>query len=320
MKATIAIVSSLVIGLTLGFVAPAISTDNEEAGIVVAKEGDTEIMVCVDWETKEMRHSKYWEECPPRHTEKTLGIQGPEGPQGPQGEQGPRGFSGSGGRGPQGETTSLWDSLDSCHKKLDAAIAAGYQMYLKSDRNEFESSTGCTVENILNQDFIDTVRDIGLPVITSVEYVSTSGGEGEDFTFGEVTAETFRGNTVTYRVQIANYDSYSNSGSGSRYQYCLADEDTQGDGGKGYSPGQLVEVGNGEFTMLRYLRATPFESDTFRVEFNLGYVTNSGCQPLNFWTGYSMDFVERPMFIYEDPERYLGTDKYQGALSYWGWR
>lgn len=82
-----------------------------------------------------------------------------------------------------------------------------------------------------------------------------------------------------------------------------------------------MEVGNGEFTMVQSLMATPFDKDSFRVEFNLGFVNGSeGCSALNYWTSQFDDSNNRELYIYEDPERYLGTNQYQGALTYWGWK
>lgn len=89
-----------------------------------------ETTVCVDWDTKELRFSKYWEKCPPRHASMVLGgaksaydlavefgfvgsveewldslkgapgiagqgSRGPSGPVGPTGAQGPKGDSGT---------------------------------------------------------------------------------------------------------------------------------------------------------------------------------------------------------------------------------
>jgi hypothetical protein len=36
----------------------------------------SEINVCVDWDTKEIKYSKYWEKCPAKHTSLTLGSEG----------------------------------------------------------------------------------------------------------------------------------------------------------------------------------------------------------------------------------------------------
>jgi hypothetical protein len=36
----------------------------------------SEINVCVDWTTKEIKYSKYWEKCPAKHTSLTLGSEG----------------------------------------------------------------------------------------------------------------------------------------------------------------------------------------------------------------------------------------------------
>ena len=36
----------------------------------------SEINVCVDWDTKEIKYSKFWEKCPAKHTAMTLGSEG----------------------------------------------------------------------------------------------------------------------------------------------------------------------------------------------------------------------------------------------------
>jgi hypothetical protein len=88
----------------------------------------SEINLCVDWVTKEIKYSKYWEKCPARHTAMTMGSEGSsayeiavangfvgtvdewltslEGADGADGARGRAGSDGSGGSGagPQGET------------------------------------------------------------------------------------------------------------------------------------------------------------------------------------------------------------------------
>ena len=65
----------------------------------------SEINVCVDWDTKEVKYSKYWEKCPARHTTMTLGSEGPTGPAGADGREGSTGAQGANGeRGPTGAT------------------------------------------------------------------------------------------------------------------------------------------------------------------------------------------------------------------------
>jgi hypothetical protein len=88
----------------------------------------SEINVCVDWTTKEIKYSKLWNKCPAKHTSMTLGSEGSsayeiavangfvgtvdewltslEGADGADGARGRAGSDGSGGSGagPQGET------------------------------------------------------------------------------------------------------------------------------------------------------------------------------------------------------------------------
>ena len=72
----------------------------------------SEINVCVDWDTKEVKYSKYWEKCPARHTTMTLGSEGPTGPAGADGRDGRDGLNGSGGSGvgPQGPAGAKGDT------------------------------------------------------------------------------------------------------------------------------------------------------------------------------------------------------------------
>jgi hypothetical protein len=70
----------------------------------------SEINVCVDWDTKEVKYSKFWEKCPARHTAMTLGSEGPTGPAGADGKDGRDGLNGSGGSGPQGPAGAKGDA------------------------------------------------------------------------------------------------------------------------------------------------------------------------------------------------------------------
>ena len=85
----------------------------------------SEINVCVDWTTKEIKYSKFWDKCPAGHTAMTMGSEGSsayeiavangfvgtvdqwltslEGADGARGRAGSDGSGGS-GAGPQGET------------------------------------------------------------------------------------------------------------------------------------------------------------------------------------------------------------------------
>jgi len=192
---------------------------------------------------------------------------------------------------------------------------------LKSDRDEFEGATGCIVENILDEDFIEAMKRIGLPVITDIQFESTLiRGGGSGTSFGELSLQSLEARNVQYRVQIANYDAYSDSGNGERYEYCLASEDADGETATSYRPEEVVEVGGGEFLLSPMLTGTLYESDTFRAQFNLGYVTGGKCKPLYNWTVPRLDPIEIPIFVNEDPARYLNSDVFQDQLSAWGWK
>ena len=68
--------------------------------LAVSTSSSAGVEVCVDWDTKEIKFSKYWEVCPPRHATLILGADGEPGPQGEVGPQGPAGADGA--RGPRG--------------------------------------------------------------------------------------------------------------------------------------------------------------------------------------------------------------------------
>ena len=69
------------------------------------------ITVCVDWTTKEVKYSKYWEKCPSKTTAielGTVGTVGPQGETGPAGAVGPAGPAGaSGSSGSSGSSFRL---------------------------------------------------------------------------------------------------------------------------------------------------------------------------------------------------------------------
>ena len=96
---------AFVIGLSL----PATSVDSQDLKLAIAEPdsqvSSQQIMVCVSWDTKEIKYSKYWRFCPSKHASVMLGLEGPKGERGAPGPGGPTGATGA--RGPSGNTTSL---------------------------------------------------------------------------------------------------------------------------------------------------------------------------------------------------------------------
>lgn len=80
--------------LVLGMAIPSLAASTQSGEVVT---------VCVDWSTKEIKYSKYWDRCPTKSTPLDLGLVGPQGEIGTAGPVGPAGPSGSdGGTGPTG--------------------------------------------------------------------------------------------------------------------------------------------------------------------------------------------------------------------------
>ena len=76
------------------------------ASFASADQPTSQVTVCVDWTTKQVRYSSSWQgKCPNRMSPLVLSEQGPAGPAGPQGATGAAGPQGAtGAAGPQGAT------------------------------------------------------------------------------------------------------------------------------------------------------------------------------------------------------------------------
>jgi hypothetical protein len=204
-------VATLFVGaLMVGATVPSLASSSTNTG--------KQITACVDWGTKEVRYSKNWTKCPPKTSPIVLGATGPVGPQGPKGETGPAGPQGlPGPQGPGGvlgggsrDGSYPWGSLSSCYQQLRAAESAGYRMAFKQDRQTFERSTGCTVEEIRDSRLISNFREAGVPVLVDWEFVSTGGGEGGDVLLPDGRYLLQLANLeIFYKVTIDNYDALS---------------------------------------------------------------------------------------------------------------
>ena len=292
-------IAAVILGL-LGFALPASSIFQSPAVATIdasSTKGD-QLMVCVDWTTKEIKYSKHWETCPSKHQNIMLGLQGPQGEAGPKGEtgaQGPRGFSGS-----SGSSTNLWDSLPNCYSKLQTALSAGLYMAKKSDRAFFESATGCTVEEIFDSSRAQIAAAAGFPYISSFSFAgwtNSSGGEGGDSWFVEAV-----GVIATFNLTVENGDALSAISPYARLCISVGDYGNAGDlthlGGKNYSVPAFVSAENYSLT----------------TELTLGYwLWNPRiCIPLAVSAG------SQEIMVHFDPA--LATPAiYDEKLAAWGW-
>lgn len=272
----------------------------------------SDVMVCVDWVTKEVKFSKYWEECPSKHAELILGTQGPQGEQGSQGERGPSGPRGA--RGPSGATTSLWDSLPTCYTKLRAAIDVGLLMALKSDRDYFEGVTGCVVEKIRDESEMSLYENMGYPYISDWEYVGPAfGGDGGAF----LGFDTYASQAGTFNFTIENGDALS--AVNDAFRFCFRNYLGQ--------PKQLRHLGGKIYTSDNVsLYATPLE---FTAKITLGYQIDEWnwgeCTHFNYFEEVSDIEVDNArdahsvhgIVIHLDPATAPAT--FANFKSYWGW-
>lgn len=292
-------IAAFILGL-LSFALPASSVFQAPAVATIDASGTPgdQLMVCVDWETKEIKYSKHWETCPSKHQNILLGLQGPQGEPGSKGEtgaQGPRGFSGS-----SGSSTNMWDSLPNCYSKLQTALSAGLYMAKKSDRTFFESATGCTVEEIFNRSRAEIAAAAGFPYISSfsfADWTNSSGGEGGDSWF--VTAVSVVAN---FNLTVENGDALSAVSPYARLCNSVGDYGNAGDlthlGGKNYSVPAVVSAQN----------------YSLKTELTLGYSlwNPRECIPLAVSAG-SQEIV-----VHFDPA--LATPAlFDEKLAAWGW-
>jgi hypothetical protein len=276
-----------------------------------------EVMFCVDWETKEVKYSKYWRFCPNKHADIMLGLQGPQGETGLTGPWGPSGSTGAtGARGPAGATTSLWDSLSNCYQKVQAAIEVGFVMPLKTDREYFENASGCIVEQAKDTSRIELYRNMGLPVVTDWEILEIYAvSEGDGF----AGLSTYAGSRVRLRLTIENGDTIS--ALNEDFRLCLVTSLNQVVGSV-----LIGHEGEGKYVTEHIgLKATPYE---LTMKFSLGYTENEhtwgSCTRFNYFEEIHVDaLTSNPSVILEnvihvDPAQELPSD-FDEFKSYWGW-
>ena len=287
--------AALILGL-LGFALPASSIFQSPAVATIdasSTKGD-QLMVCVDWTTKEIKYSKHWETCPSKHQNIMLGVEGPQGETGPQG---PRGYSGS-----SGSSTTMWNSLSTCYQKLQAALQAGFIMALKSDRDFFENATGCVVEEISNTSRAAIAAAAGLPYISSFAFAGWTeqgGSEGGDNIYQNTQYAT-----ANFNLTIENGDAIS--AVNPLVRLCNA---------RSYGYGALLTpLGGKNYTVPVSVAAGYF---SLTAELNLGTSgmgNPNSCLPLfNSWDGGSPEIL-----IHVDPA--LATPvEFDEKLAGWGW-
>lgn len=267
-----------------------------------------QIMVCVDWETKEVKYSKYWRFCPNKHKDIMLGVQGPQGETGLTGPRGPSGATGAtGARGPagaDGATTSLWDSLSTCYQKLQSALAAGYEMQLKADRDFFENASGCVVESsasTLNASKQAIYANTGFPYISAIELVSYSDASSGEIILGIAT----EGRPATFSFTIANADALSSLGDfDNTYRHCLIS-------GRNMTDKRTLTMGEGGNAQAS-LEVLSDKLGKLIVQAKLGY------QRFNFASTCQAypHFSSEPDFTYHaDPNLWPNAT----MKAYWGW-
>ena len=258
------------------------------------------ITVCVDWTTKEVKYSKYWEKCPSKTTAIELGTVGPQGPQGEPGPQGPAGSGGS--RGPQGAPGTNgndaypWGSSGNCQQKLRSAENGGYVMALKATRDAFEADTGCAVESINNhtQDISEIYQTLGTPYISDWEFVEFVGS-GTSFT--EFGVEYSAVQPATYLLTVANMPA--------GYAFCQPDDP--------FTSSQFQSTGiDGRAEILANIFALP---GYLYTQLEVGITNNGGSTCDSVGESCQLSYVT----VAEDPEEFIGTGKIAELLVAWGW-
>lgn len=293
---------AFVIGLSL----PATSVDSQDLKLAIAEPdsqvSSQQIMVCVSWDTKEIKYSKYWRFCPSKHASVMLGLEGPKGERGAPGPGGPTGATGA--RGPSGNTTSLWDSLRTCNQRLQTAVKTGYQIHLKKDRDAFESTSGCIVESpesTLDASKQSIYSNLGFPYISHIELVSI----GEAIEGDSIMGVDSEGRRATISMTISNADALSAfTSSSNSYRHCvLIGDDLTGKATLNMSSGGLATA---------VVSISSVDAQELKLSLKLGY------QRFNFTStceSYPVFSGEPDLVYYADPSVWPNNS----MKAYWGW-
>lgn len=198
---------------------------------------------------------------------------------------GPRGASGSSG-------SSGRDFLSNCFQKREAAISAGARLAARKDREAFERATGCIVEDIKNERFIEIQSAIGYPVITDWTFIASTGiNAGVNLTGW--------GN-ATYEIEIANYDAVSIIDG--NYNMCIGDI--------GRVP---IQISSGTFLVETDLYRSSFE---LTAGMELGTPVGQDCVSFD---GFQDPASNLPFRIHVDPEGFPQIGREPVVYGHWGW-
>lgn len=237
------------------------------------------LIVCVDWTTKEIKYSKYWEQCPSRTTALELGAVGPQGPQGeagPAGAVGPAGPAGANGAsGSSGSSFRLTD-----FPTLEWLAGAIEETDCDNRWNAIISLMGNGGGNIISDEFGQPLRnkDFALELAGTCPYIYPEIFENPkvlsitNIVYGPASPENPAAGSI-YEPYIGNsfwvapVTSFSATFSlDSGYSLCTSSDEqygafnlTQDSYFTETGPGQISFSGNAE---LRFMGASP-ESDDY---------------------------------------------------------
>ena len=262
----------------LGFAMPAL------AQVFSTPTGEEQVRVCVGKKDNLVRYFNKRDSCPSNSRELVLNKEGRPGIDGSSGAPGANGN----------------DIYRNCFQERQAAIAAGAILATKRDRDFFERQTGCIVENIKDEEFIQVLSGSGMPVVTDWSIVSVdiirAGGGGFNW---DLVGE----GSVTYQVKIGNYDAMSSGGG--QFTYCLP---------QSYS--------NDNFEWTRNFNLfTQVDGEIFQVETRLTTRPTELVAPmtLGLASGRTCYILAQPSTgpfeIHVDPESVLEEYSWPG----WGW-
>jgi hypothetical protein len=262
----------------LGFAMPAL------AEVFSTPTGEEQVRVCVNKKDNLVRYFNKRDSCPANSRELVLNKEGRPGVDGSNGSPGANGN----------------DIYRNCFQKRQAAIAAGAILASKRDREYFERQTGCIVEEIKDEEFINAVSASGIPVVTdwnlvSVDIIRACGGA--------YIIDFACSGTSTYEVTIGNYDAISDGGG--QFTFCLP-----------------LSYETDEYTWSRGFQLfTQIDGETFQVETSLSTNPTKLVSPmsLGFADGRNCTVLvvpsTGPFEIHVDPESVLEQYLWPG----WGW-
>jgi hypothetical protein len=197
----------------------------------------------------------------------------------------------------------MWNSLSTCYQKLQVALQAGFIMPLKTDRDFFEASTGCIVEDIRNEPAIEIALARGVPVITNWELVNVTGSAA----FGGAYLGLSEGQNrlISMNLTIKNGDAMSAYDSDFRFCKESGNAELTHVGGDVYNT--LLSVTSGAHSLI--------------MEMNLGYLDNEWSGTCNLFAvnGNLNKTAEPSLLVHYDPADFKETGEFAEFLAFWGW-